>query len=100
VLDKKNSDKETPQSTALVGNNPRISLNMLIHSFNTFELGVDVDKDGIPHHIGGADNRIDSVNGLMKLFPNLTIDKYISMIGMLRTIMFNTADKSEMIKSL
>ena len=100
VLDEKNSDKETPQSTALVSNNPRISLNMLIHSFNTFETGVEVDENGFPHHIGGADNRIDSVNGLMKLFPNLTIDKYMSMIGMLRTILFNTADKSEMIQSL
>lgn len=99
-IDDHNKSKKTPQSTAQTNNNPRISLNMLIHSFNTFETGVEVDESGFPHHIGGADNRIDSVNGLMKLFPNLTIDKYMSMIGMLRTILFNTSDKSEMIQSL
>nr|DAD59248.1 MAG TPA: hypothetical protein [Bacteriophage sp.] len=43
---------------------------MLLHSFNTFELGVQVDDKGYPVPNGGTEwgaARIDSVNGLMKV---------------------------------
>lgn len=71
---------------------------MLLHTFNTFETGVAVGEDGKPVPIGSQqwmDSRIDSVNGLVRIKPGLTVHDYIQLIGKLRNILFNTADKSQ-----
>lgn len=96
-IDEKSSDSS--DDTGLV---------TLLHSFNTFELGVLVDDKGYPEPNGGpewAEQRIDSVNGLIKIdklhgTPIQTIDTYKEKIGNLRSILFNTKDKSELIEKL
>lgn len=102
-IDKTNQGNNLPQSVA---NSTRI--DMLLHSFNTFELGVQVDDKGYPVPNGGAEwgtARIDSVNGLIKVDQTLgrnvqPVDNYITRIGELRSILFNTKDKSELIEKL
>ena len=96
-IDEKSSDSS--DDTGLV---------TLLHSFNTFELGVLVDDKGYPKPNGGpewAEKRIDSVNGLIKIDklkgkPIQSIEKYKEEIGNLRSILFNTKDKSELIEKL
>lgn len=102
-IDKTNQGDNLPQSVANSS-----GINMLLHSFNTFELGVQVDDKGYPIPNGGPEwgaARIDSVNGLMKVDQILgrdvqSIDNYINKIGELRSILFNTKDKSELVEKL
>lgn len=97
-IDESSSEPTTPQSTAIV-NPESISIDMLLHTFNTFELGVGVDQNGRP--IGERmDQRIDSVNGLVKVDKSLnrtvrTVWEYAQILGRLRSILFNTEDKSK-----
>lgn len=102
-IDKTNQGDDLPQSVANSN-----GIDMLLHSFNTFELGVQVDDKGYPVPNGGPEwgaARIDSVNGLMKVDQILgrdiqSIDNYINKIGELRSILFNTKDKSELVEKL
>lgn len=102
-IDKTNQGDNLPQSVANSN-----GINMLLHSFNTFELGVQVDDKGYPVPNGGPEwgaARIDSVNGLMKVDQIRgkdiqSIDNYINKIGELRSILFNTKDKSELVEKL
>ncbi len=102
-IDKTNQGDNLPQSVANSN-----GIDMLLHSFNTFELGVQVDDKGYPVPNGGSEwgaARIDSVNGLMKVDQILgrdvqSIDSYINKIGELRSILFNTKDKSELVEKL
>ena len=102
-IDKTNQGDNLPQSVANSN-----GIDMLLHSFNTFELGVQVDDKGYPVPNGGPEwgaARIDSVNGLMKVDQILgrdvqSIDNYINKIGELRSILFNTKDKSELVEKL
>ena len=83
-------------------------IEMLLHSFNTFETGVLVGEDGKPVPVGNQewmDKRIDSVNGLVKLDKYLgndikTVQDYVLQIGRLRSILFNTENKSELCTKL
>ena len=51
---------------------------IILHSFNTFESGVEKDNDGNVRQYGSSDlyeKRIDSINGLIYLFKKFnTID--------------------------
>lgn len=102
-IDKTNQGDNLPQSVANSS-----GIDMLLHSFNTFELGVQIDDKGYPVPNGGTEwgaARIDSVNGLMKVDQILgrdiqSIDNYINKIGELRSILFNTKDKSELVEKL
>ena len=102
-IDKTNQGDNLPQSVANSN-----GIDMLLHSFNTFELGVQVDDKGYPVPNGGTEwgaARIDSVNGLMKVDQILgrdvqPVDNYITRIGELRSILFNTKDKSELVEKL
>lgn len=102
-IDATNQGTNIPQSVA-----SSEGINMLLHSFNTFEIGVQVDDKGYPVPNGGkewGDARIDSVNGLMKIDQLLgrnteTVNEYINKIGELRSILFNTKDKSELVGKL
>lgn len=102
-IDKTNQGDNLPQSVANSS-----GIDMLLHSFNTFELGVQVDDKGYPVPNGGPEwgaARIDSINGLMKVDQILgrdvqSVDNYINKIGELRSILFNTKDKSELVEKL
>lgn len=101
-IDEASKTENTPESTPIV-NGETISIDMLLHTFNTFETGVATDANGMPAPIGSQqwmDSRIDSVNGLVKIDkalgrPIRTVQEYIQILGRLRNIMFNTSDKSQ-----
>ena len=98
---------ELPQSTAN-SDEGRITIDMLLHTFNTFETGVLFDQNNYPIPVGSQtwmDARIDSVNGLVKIDkilgnPTKTKEEYIKLIGKLRNILFNTEQKSEICEEL
>ena len=82
-IDATNQGTDIPQST--VEND---AIQMLLHSFNTFELGVKVDDSGnIVLDQEWSKPRIDSVNGLIKIDELLgkpiqqNADYYIEKIG-------------------
>lgn len=101
-IDEASRTENTPESTA-IPQGEVISIDMLLHTFNTFETGVAVGEDGKPAPIGSQqwmDSRIDSINGLVKVDqalgrPVRTVYEYVQLIGKLRNILFNTADKSQ-----
>ena len=82
-------------------------IDMLMHSFNSFELGVKIDENGNITPYGNQkwmDERIDSINGLIKIDKILgrqhTAAQYIDMIGQIRKIIFNTENKAELIREV
>lgn len=101
-IDEASRTENVPEST-VIPQGETISIDMLLHTFNTFETGVAVGQDGNPAPIGSQqwmDSRIDSVNGLVKIDQALgrsvrTVDQYVDLIGKLRNVLFNTADKSQ-----
>ena len=101
-IDEASRTENTPESTA-IPQGKTISIDMLLHTFNTFETGVAVGEDGKPAPIGSQqwmDSRIDSINVLVKDDQSLgrpvrTVYEYVQLIGKLRNILFNTADKSQ-----
>lgn len=101
-LDQSSASENTPQSS-VVANAEHVSIEMLLHTFNTFETGVAIDNNGMPVPVGSQawmDARIDSVNGLIKIDnalgkPVRTVQEYVNLIGRLRNILFNTSDKSQ-----
>lgn len=101
-IDEASKTENVPEST-VIPQGETISIDMLLHTFNTFETGVAVGQDGKPAPIGSQqwmDSRIDSVNGLVKIDqalgrPVRTVDQYVDLIGKLRNVLFNTADKSQ-----
>lgn len=101
-INSSNDEKITPESTA-DSNQPQIVIEMLLHSFNTFETGVLGEENGQIVR-NGSEDRIDSVNGLMKIDGILgktrTLAKYIELIGDLRSIVYNTPDKAELCQKL
>lgn len=101
LLDKSSETEDTPK----IDFDPtKYTFAMQLHSFNTFELGVDADQNGYPVTKGGqqwGDMRIDSVNGLVhidKLLgkPVRKVTDYANMIGRIRSWMFNTGDKAKL----
>lgn len=102
AVDTSNQEVNLPQSTT-DNTQASIAINMLLHTFNTFETGVLVGPNGEPVPVGGQawmDARIDSINGLVKIDqlsgrPIKTVQEYIRQIGRLRSILFNTKDKSD-----
>ena len=68
-IDEASRTENAPEST-VIPQGETISIDMLLHTFNTFETGVAVGEDGKPAPIGSQqwmDSRIDSVNGLVKV---------------------------------
>ncbi len=104
MVDKENEPTALPGSQA-VNEGSKIAITMLLHSFNTFETGVLWDEEGNPVPVGDqtwADARIDSVNGLLKLdrFKGKKKEYYLNALGLLRSHLFNTEDKAELVKKL
>ncbi len=106
-LDLSSEDLTLPQSYVNpVIEQETIGINMLLHSFNTFETGVLFDDNGNPIPNGTTnweDNpRIDSINGLVKI--DLLQSKgiktkqlYLEQLGNIRSLLFNIKDKSTLI---
>lgn len=102
------SQSENIPATDAIEDTDTIRLEMLLHTFNTFETGVLIDSNGMPILNGGkewADLRIDSINGLIKIdqYKNTSIQSvkdYIDTLGRLRSYLFNYEDKSEIIKNI
>ena len=101
-IDEASRTKNTPESTA-IPQGKAIPIDMLLHTFNTFELGTAFDENDMPISFGSQqwmDSRIDSINGLVKISQLLyntkwTRQQYVKLIGDLRNIIFNTVDKSK-----
>ena len=102
AVDTSNQEVNLPQSTT-DDTQASITINMLLHTFNTFETGVLVGPNGEPVPVGSQtwmNARIDSINGLIKIDqllgkPVRTVQEYVRQIGRLRSILFNTQDKSD-----
>lgn len=102
AVDTSNQEVNLPQSTT-DDTQASIAINMLLHTFNTFETGVLVGPNGEPVPVGSQawmNARIDSINGLIKIDqllgrPVRTVQEYVRQIGRLRSILFNTQDKSD-----
>ena len=102
AVDTSNQEVNLPQSTTNDAQ-ASIAINMLLHTFNTFETGVLVGPNGEPVPVGSQkwmNARIDSINGLVKIDqllgrPVRTVQEYVRQIGRLRSILFNTQDKSD-----
>lgn len=109
TLDSWNEDKNIPENSAEVKGNI-IQINMLYHTFNSFETGVKEGPNGEVIPIGTPERiakRIDSIYGLMKLFDYLGTDQsqlklkdYTDFLGELRSRILNIEDKSELDKEL
>ena len=102
AVDTSNQEVNLPQSTT-DDTQASITINMLLHTFNTFETGVLIGPNGEPVPVGSQawmNARIDSINGLIKIDqllgrPVRTVQEYVRQIGRLRSILFNTQDKSD-----
>lgn len=94
-----NSEVIIPESTA-EDTGSQIPIKMLLHSFNTFETGVLRGPNGEIIKNGSKD-RIDSINGLMKIFgEGESFEYYMNKLGDLRSIVYNTSDKAELCQKL
>lgn len=94
-----NSEVIIPESTA-EDTGSQIPIEMLLHSFNTFETGVLRGPNGEIIKNGSKD-RIDSINGLMKIFgEGESFEYYMNKLGDLRSIVYNTPDKAELCQKL
>lgn len=102
AVDTSNQEVNLPQSTT-DDTQASITINMLLHTFNTFETGVLIGPNGEPVPVGSQawmNARIDSINGLIKIDqllgrPVRTVQEYVRQIGRLRSILFNAQDKSD-----
>lgn len=107
-VDESNESKQLPQMSVEENKEEPIHINMLFHSFNTFETGVDEGENGEVVQQGSQeriDKRIDSINGLVKLFNHLGLDQlkykqYVQILGELRSIIFNTENKADIDKEI
>lgn len=119
-VDNSTEGQELPQASALDSNSkdPNIPISMTLYSFNTNEMGVLEDENGMPYLpdqvnkegklITGQewmDERIDSACGLIKIdklhnHPTRKFLEYQQIIGDLRSLIFNTKDKSELCEKL
>lgn len=83
---------------------PLDQLNMILHTFNTFESGWVKDQNGVLRPGEDADSRIDSFNGLSKLssLPSSmhNVNSYTDLIGQLRSTVFNNKDKAELVSKV
>ena len=107
-VDKANESTQLPEISVEEKRNEPIHINMLFHSFNTFETGVDEGENGEVIQNGSQeriDKRIDSINGLIKIFNHLGLDdlkykEYVKILGDLRSIIFNTENKADIDKAI
>lgn len=109
ATDALNEDFSDPAEVPAVGireNNGTYELDLLMYSFNTFELGCLIDNKGqiIPDSLNPY--RFDSINGLLridKLVPPSSpqnLKNYIDRLGRIRSMLLNAEDKTELCRQL
>lgn len=83
------------------GTESKAALNLLLYTFPTFESGTEFTQDGKLIVSEENSKRLDSYFGLNKLtgIPK-SKEAYDKLIGNLRSIIFNTKDKGELLKKL
>lgn len=96
-IDNSSSDNQQPK----VENS---ELNILFHSFNTFESGMQHDGERVIAD-GRTPSRIDSMNGLFNLDQKRgrkirTYSQYLNIIGNLRSILLSTSDKAKLVETI
>lgn len=102
-IDNSSSSKpEPPKVEGKESENP--SLNILLHSFNTFESGMLHNEDAVIP-TDRTPKRIDSMNGLYNLDINSgkqpkTYSEYLELLGKLRSKFLSIADKTELINEV
>lgn len=107
-IDESNESRQLPEASVEEKENEPIHISMLLHSFNTFETGVEEGENGEIIQLGTPERiakRIDSVNGLIKLDEYLghgrqTLQEYVDILGDLRSIIFNTENKADIDKAI
>lgn len=80
-------------------------LSIILHSFNTFETGVTLDKNGNIDINKLTPFRIDSINGLLKIDQLKGINKreyleYVKILGNIRSLLLSKTNKSDIINVL
>lgn len=93
--------KPLPKPVIVRNSTGKESLYSLMYTFNTDETGWVRDKDGNLIPTNGTDQRIDSFNGLSKLMTlpesMRNTKEYANIMGQLRSVIFNTKDKGELV---
>ena len=69
-------------------------IDSLLFSFNTFELGRQIDDQGQILSDESSDQRIDGYNGLVKINKNITKNDAINLIKQLRESLMSISDKA------
>ena len=80
-------------------------LSIILHSFNTFETGVTLDKNGNIDINKLTPFRIDSINGLLKIDQLKGINQrkyseYVNILGNIRSLILSKTSKSDIINVL
>lgn len=95
---------ETPKEPISEDTSEMKNFTYLLHTHNTFELGLKIDNNGklqfLDPDMKRYEHRIDSAIGLMKVYeadwknPTNNADFYIDKIAKLRNALFNIQDKT------
>lgn len=119
-LDKSSESTDIPKSEVQSNQGKPISIEMLLHSFNTHERGIRLDSNRQPviDDFKRLKARIDSFNGLLKVDQILgklskdaneqtvlqhiknQFNNYDEKIGALRSLLFNIKDKAELCEAI
>ena len=91
---KKGVDSENDKGTVPVIEINNQDIKSLLFSFNTFELGRQVDDNGQILSDESSDWRIDGYNGLVKINENITKKDAINLIRQLRESLMSISDKT------
>lgn len=88
-------DTTPPLAPTVIPASPKSKgvLDVLLYSFNTFETGWTKNENGELVEGNDSQHRIDSYNGLSKLPSISNKDEYPTILGQLRSVIFNTKDK-------
>ena len=90
----KEIDTENDKRTVPVIEINNQDIDSLLFSFNTFELGRQIDDQGQILSDESSDQRIDGYNGLVKINKNITKNDAINLIKQLRESLMSISDKS------
>ena len=90
----KEVDIENDKRTVPVIEINKQDIDSLLFSFNTFELGRQIDDQGQILSDESSDQRIDGYNGLVKINKNITKNDAINLIKQLRESLMSISDKT------
>ena len=90
----KEVDKENDKETVPVVEINNKEIDSLLFSFNTFELGRQVDSNGQILSDESSEYRIDGFNGIAKINENISANDAINLIRQLRESLMSINDKT------